>query len=165
MYGERFRFLSGVGCGKTRAFSEVAHSSGLMSFQAHVGCGLAGARQNKPGLFVRLKVRPRQALIDCAAQQLCRARQAASLMADGRKGDSILGRCIPNRFGGAAPERILALRCVENNEVIACYFNSPCQLLAGRFTDSATGHSILRVIEAAVFAVRRFARFAPPEVT
>lgn len=73
-------------------------------------------------------------------------------MANSGKRDSVPRRRVPNRLVAAATERVFAIRSFQRYQIITLNV-----MTSGRAIQ-------LWIIEPAVFAVRRFARLAAPEM-
>ena len=127
------------------------HRPLLMRADAHLALRHGATEQNKPGHLILNEIRVRMIVLDRAFEQLSRARQTASLMANRRQDDSMRRRPVPDALVFTAIERTDSLRGVQCNPM-----------------DPSFGHlsfDALWVVEAAILAVRRLARFAAAEMS
>ncbi len=129
----------------------VPHCPLLMCTDAHVASRHGAAKQNVSFRLVFCEVRVRLVVCNRTFKQPSCAGETASVMANRWQDNSVDSGRVPDVFVFAAIKSVKSFGCIQRNPIDS----SPCHL---RF-------DALRVIEAAIFAIRRLPRFAAAEMS
>ncbi len=129
----------------------ASHFPFLVRTDAHVASRDGAAKQNVSFRLVFREVRVRMIVCNRTFKQPSRASETAPVMANRWQDNSIDSGRVPDVFLFAAIKSVKPFGCIQRNPIDS----SPRHL---RF-------DALRVIEAAIFAIRRLPRFAPAEMS
>jgi hypothetical protein len=129
----------------------VPHLPLLMSKYAHVASRHGATKQNVPFRFIFREVGVRVVVYNRTFKQSSCASETASVMANRWQNNSVCSGRVPDVFLFAAIKGLKPFECIQRNPIDS----SPRHL---RF-------DALRIIEAAIFAIRSLPRFAAAEMS